>query len=135
MFPMFYTADSAFNLHSCLITHRRLLESRKQARVFLIACTDLIVWKHLQTFVLLPGKKAYDADEQTRTVLGSLQLWILLGQHHQSKHRSARRHYTEELISSEAQASEGHQEDMSPRSKRRVPVPTSRMVQVHGTPS
>jgi IS30 family transposase len=71
----------------------------------------------LQTFVLLPGKKAYDADEQTRTVLGSLQLWILLGQHHQSKHRPARRHHTDELIYSEAQASEGHQEDHEPKIK------------------
>jgi hypothetical protein len=85
MFPVCYTADTAFKLHSCLIAHRsRLLEGRKQARVFLIACTDLIGWKHFQPFVFLPGKKACYAGEQSYTGLGSLQLWILLGQHHQS---------------------------------------------------
>jgi hypothetical protein len=116
---VFYTADTAFYLHSCLIAHRSgLLEGRKQARVFLIAHTDLICWKHLQTFVLLLDKKASDADEQTHTGLGSMQLWIVLGQHHQSKHRPTRRHSIGELISSESQASEGHQEDHEPKDKK-----------------
>jgi hypothetical protein len=58
MVPCVLHSRYCFCLHACLVAHRsRLLESRQQARAFLIACTDLIGWKYLQPFILLPGKK------------------------------------------------------------------------------
>jgi hypothetical protein len=85
MVPCVLHSRYCFHLHGCLVVHRsRVLESRKQARAFLTACTDLIGWKYLQPFVLLSGKKASDADEQSHTGLGSVGLWLLLEQHLQS---------------------------------------------------
>jgi hypothetical protein len=86
MVPCVLHSRYCFCLHACLVAHRsRLLESRQQARAFLIACTDLIGWKYLQPFILLPGKKASDADEQPQTGLWRLEFWLLLEQHHQSQ--------------------------------------------------
>jgi hypothetical protein len=75
MVPCVLHSRYCFCLHGCLVAHTsRLLESRKQKLCFLIACTDLIGWKHLQPFVLLSSKKASDADEQLHTGLGRLEL-------------------------------------------------------------
>jgi hypothetical protein len=83
----------------------------------------------------MPGKKTSDSDEQFHTGLETLELWILVLQHHQSQQNMGQPGGTTQSnpFLQKLRIQKATRKIISLRRKRKVSVPTSRTVQVCGT--